>query len=74
MKAHVGDWLVINGRVLHTPVRTGRIIEVRNVDGTPPYLVEWLDSDHPTLVFPGPDAHVETAESRALTHAAKPLV
>ena len=28
-------------------------------DGTPPYLVHWLDTGQVTLLYPGPDAHVE---------------
>jgi hypothetical protein len=34
---------------------------VRNDDGSPPYVVRWLDSDHLATVFPGPDASVVTA-------------
>ncbi len=58
MKASVGDRIVIPSAKLDGPVRDGRIVEVRHTDGTPPYLVEWSDSGHACLVFPGPDAHV----------------
>jgi hypothetical protein len=56
---HVGDRLVLEGTHVGDPRRVGVIMEVRHDDGTPPYLVKWLDSGHEALVFPGPDAHVE---------------
>lgn len=59
MKATVGDRLVLASSVVDGPVRDGRIVEVRHGDGSPPYLVEWLDTGERTLVYPGPDAHVE---------------
>jgi hypothetical protein len=58
MRAHPGDWLVIERGDIDHPARRGRIEEVRSVDGSPPYLVRWLDTDRVALVFPGPDAHV----------------
>jgi hypothetical protein len=39
--------------------RTGEIIEVKGPSGTPPYLVRFEDG-HEGLVFPGPDAVVES--------------
>jgi hypothetical protein len=62
MKAEVGDWLVIEGTVLGEKRRAGLIIEVRHADGTPPYVVRWLEDDHESLVFPGPTARVESRE------------
>jgi hypothetical protein len=56
---HVGDRLVLEGNRVGEPRRIGVIMEVRHDDGTPPYLVRWLDSGHEALVFPGPDARVE---------------
>lgn len=61
MKANVGDWLVIKGRTNERPDRRGVITEVHSEDGSPPYMVRWLDTDHEALVFPGPDALVVTA-------------
>ncbi|HEU5161022.1 MAG TPA: DUF1918 domain-containing protein [Streptosporangiaceae bacterium] len=58
MKASVGDRIIIVRPNLHEPVRDGEIIEVSHADGSPPYLVRWSDDDHPTLIFPGPDARV----------------
>ena len=35
------------------------ILEVHGAAGAPPYLVRWSDTDHESLVFPGPDATVQ---------------
>ncbi len=59
MKAFVGDRYVQASGVVDGPVRDGRVVELRHPDGSPPYVVEWSDTQERTLVFPGPDAHVE---------------
>ena len=64
MKARVGDWLVIKGSAVDRPDQRGLITEVHSQDGTPPYVVHWLDSDHIATVFPGPDAIVVTADEQ----------
>jgi hypothetical protein len=56
VKAEVGNWVVVHGRNLDDPVREGLVVEVPHPDGSPPYLVRWLDDDRVSLVFPGPDA------------------
>jgi len=61
MRACVGDRLVLASSVVDGSVRDGRVVEVRHEDGSPPYLVQWLDTGERTLVFPGPDAHLEPA-------------
>lgn len=61
MEAKVGDRLVILGRHIHRPVREGEILEVRGLEGGPPYLVRWNDSGHETIIYPGTDATVEPA-------------
>ncbi|BBZ62263.1 DUF1918 domain-containing protein [Mycolicibacterium monacense] len=67
MKAKVGDWLVIKGTTVDRHDQRGLITEVHSEDGSPPYVVRWLDSDHLATVFPGPDAVVLTADEQ---HAA----
>lgn len=62
MKAKVGDRLVIDGTNLGDRRRIGMVTGVAHLDGSPPYLVRWLEDDHETLVFPGPTAHVESKE------------
>jgi hypothetical protein len=64
MKGKVGDWLVIKGTTLDRPDQRGLITEVHSSDGSPPYVVRWLDNDHLATVFPGPDAIVITAEEQ----------
>jgi hypothetical protein len=58
VRARVGDWLAVYGRTLDAPVRHGQVVEVPHADGSPPYLVHWLDDGRRSLVFPGPDAVV----------------
>ncbi len=60
MKAHVGDRLVVEGAHQGDRRRVGTIVELRHADGSPPYLVRWLDNGHEAFVFPGPDARVES--------------
>ena len=63
MKGRVGDRLVLKGTHVGDHTRVGVITELRREDGTPPYVVRWLDTGHEALVFPGTDAHVETLRS-----------
>jgi len=62
MHALVGDRLHVHGRVVGTRDETSEIIEIRGVDGAPPYLVRH-DDGHEALVFPGADAVVEHPQS-----------
>jgi hypothetical protein len=59
MHAQVGDRLHVHGRTVGNPDQLGEIVEVRGQDGAPPYLVRFPDGRE-TLVFPGPDAVVES--------------
>ncbi len=69
MKASVGDRIVIVSDRLDRPARDGRIIECRNEDGSPPYLIEWSDTGRTALFFPGSDAHVEhLGHAKTLPH------
>jgi hypothetical protein len=62
MHAKTGDWLIVETSTTdHHSVR-GRIEEVLSKDGEPPYRVRWTSDDHISVVFPGPDARVVTAE------------
>jgi hypothetical protein len=65
MKAKVGNWLVMKGTTIDRADRRGLITEVHSADGSPPYVVRWLDSDHVATVFPGTDAVVVTAAEQA---------
>jgi hypothetical protein len=59
MQAQVGDRLIVKGHRIHEADRDAEILEVRGPDGTPPYRIRWSDSDHDTLLYPGPDARIE---------------
>ena len=64
MFARVGDWLVIESRSDGAHAKRGEIVEVAHSDGTPPYRVRWSE-EHVALVYPGPDAHVISADRLA---------
>ena len=51
MKAQVGDELVVKGRHVGDPDRTGVIIEVIGEAGGPPYQVRWSDG-HESSFYP----------------------
>jgi len=40
--------------------RIGVVVKLRHPDDSPPYVVRWLDDGHEALVFPGPDARIES--------------
>ena len=62
MRATVGDRIIIRGRTVERPDRRGEILEVRGIDGGPPYLVAF-DDRHESIVYPGADFVVEHTES-----------
>lgn len=64
MKGRVGDWLVIKGVTIDKPDKRGLITEVHSADGSPPFVVRWLDTGHFATVFPGPDALIVTPEEQ----------
>jgi hypothetical protein len=64
MQATIGDRLHVHGNSVGQPDKTGEIIEVKGTEGAPPYLVHF-DDGHTGLVFPGPDAIVESARRKA---------
>ncbi|HEV7930784.1 MAG TPA: DUF1918 domain-containing protein [Actinomadura sp.] len=59
MQAIVGDRLHVHCNTVGRPDRTGEIVEVRGRGGEPPYVVRF-DDGHTGLVFPGPDAVIES--------------
>lgn len=65
MKAKVGDWLVVKGTTIDESDQRGLITEVHSADGSPPYVVRWLATDHVSTIFPGSDAVVVTATEQA---------
>lgn len=65
MKAKIGDRLVTEGTHVGDRRRLAVITGLRHDDGSPPYLVRWLDDGHEALVYPGPDARIETTSEAA---------
>jgi hypothetical protein len=63
MKAAPGDHIVVASTHVGEPARDGEILEVHGKDGAPPFKVRWSDDGHESLVFPGPDAHVQHTEA-----------
>ncbi len=74
MQAHPGDWLIVHSHTDNAHTRKGEILTT-HADGTPPYRVRWLDHDHESVVFPGPDAQVISADDQlALDRAQSELI
>ena len=57
MRASKGNWLVVESVHVGGDWQEGKIIDVPHADGSPLYLVRWLDG-HEALVFPGPDSRI----------------
>jgi Domain of unknown function (DUF1918) len=58
MRAEVGDKIVVRGRHTGDGDREGIVTEVHGADGTPPYLVRWIDG-HETVFMPASGTLVE---------------
>lgn len=59
MIAQVGDKIHVHSSAVDRPDRVGEILEVHGSDGAPPYLVEF-SGGRQTIVYPGPDATIES--------------
>jgi len=64
MHAHIGDRLVLEDTHLGDGRRTAVVTALHHSDGTPPYQVRWLDDGRTTLIYPGPQAHIEPPTGR----------
>lgn len=60
MRAQVDDRVVVPGRHVGDPVRSGRVVAVHGDDGAPPYVVRW-DDGHEAVCCPGPETRIEHA-------------
>jgi hypothetical protein len=52
MRARIGDRLVVGAD------RIGEVVGVPSADGSPPYIVKWLNGGHIAMVFPDQYARV----------------
>ena len=68
MKAQVGDELIVKGRHVGDPDRTGVIIEVTGQAGGPPYLVRWSDG-HESSFYPTSGTAVKHISLPAREHS-----
>jgi hypothetical protein len=59
MRATVGDRVITVSGTVGTAAREVRVVELRHLDGSPPFVVEWVDSGERSVVFPGPDTVLE---------------
>ncbi|WP_402464128.1 dsRBD fold-containing protein [Isoptericola aurantiacus] len=62
MRASVGDRIVTASGVVGGAVRDGTVVGCPHEDGSPPYQVRWSDTGEESLVFPGPDSLVRSAD------------
>ncbi len=56
MHAKTGDKILVPGRRVGDPERSGVIIDVRGSDGAPPYMVRWDNDPGEHMIFPGSNA------------------
>jgi hypothetical protein len=61
MRARIGDRLVVGAD------RIGEVVGVPSADGTPPYIVKWLNSGHIAMVFPDQYSRIIPAGKPATT-------
>ncbi|TDQ45979.1 dsRBD fold-containing protein [Actinorugispora endophytica] len=60
MRARIGDRIIVERARDDMHRREGVVVSVQGPEGGPPYRVRWLEDGHEALVYPGPDAHIET--------------
>jgi len=63
MRARVGDRLVVG------PDRIGVVIDVPAADGSPPYIVRWLEGGHIAMVQPDQYSRIVPAGQPVEAHA-----
>lgn len=62
MYAHVGDRLLLHGRIVGQHDRFAEVVEVLGVNGNPPYRVRFEDGRE-AVMSPGPDCVVQHRET-----------
>jgi hypothetical protein len=71
MRAQPGDRIVLAAPHTSQSTRDGVVLEVRGLDGEPPYVVEWSDG-HQGLFYPGPGAMLRVTSSMAAASETPP--
>ncbi|MEZ0089056.1 DUF1918 domain-containing protein [Streptacidiphilus sp. EB129] len=59
MKATIGDQVLVESSTTGRARRCGEVVGLHHEDGTPPYDVRWTEDGHVSLLYPGPDTHIE---------------
>jgi Domain of unknown function (DUF1918) len=72
MKAKVGDFLVVKGTTTERHDQHAEIIEVRSQDGSPPYVVRWLVTDHEATVYPAASTAAALAATWSICRSISP--
>ena len=54
--------IVVHGHRTGEPDRDAEVLELREADGGPPYLVRWGHGGHETIFFPGSEPRSSTSE------------
>ena len=63
MRARIGDRLVVGAG------RIGEVVGVPAADGSPPYIIKWLNSGHIAMVFPDQYARIIPAGDPVITNS-----
>ena len=71
MRAAAGDLLVIKGQQAGQPDLEVEVVETRDANGTPPWLVRWGAKGHKGLLFPGREATIECARDAGPPHLSR---
>ncbi|MBT0772056.1 DUF1918 domain-containing protein [Kineosporia sp. J2-2] len=61
MQADTGDWLVVETGRPGKPGRErryGQIVDILGPDGSPPYVVSWIDGEYSPMFLPGTGTRV----------------
>ncbi len=65
MHAQVGDRLLVG----QGADRIGLVIGVTNSEGSPPYIIKWLNDGHIAMVFPDQYSRIDPAGLRTAEEA-----
>ena len=63
MRARIGDRLVVGAG------RIGEVVGVPSADGSPPYIIKWLNGGHIAMVFPDQYARIIPAGDPVITNS-----
>ena len=58
-KPRPGAWIIVHGKSVGDPGRSGLILEVLGEPGHEHYRVRW-DEEHESIFYPGSDATIST--------------